>query len=107
MISNKLYLIRHKDHAIKRHINVNGNRSPCDGDWPYWGNRLSKLPGKSPRVIKLLKLQQGKCNYRHPSYYISIVMINYIKVCVSSTKLQKSRMIGKLSSLVLKSSEKG
>ncbi|WP_264376199.1 MULTISPECIES: hypothetical protein [unclassified Wolbachia] len=44
MVSNKLYLIRHRDHAIKRHIKVNGNRSPYDGDWPYWGNRLSKLP---------------------------------------------------------------
>ncbi|WP_438456526.1 reverse transcriptase domain-containing protein [Wolbachia endosymbiont of Kerria lacca] len=63
MVSNKLYLIRHRDHAIKRHIKVNGNRSPYDGDWPYWGSRLSKLPGKSSRVIKLLKLQQGKCNY--------------------------------------------
>ncbi|WP_264375526.1 group II intron maturase-specific domain-containing protein [Wolbachia endosymbiont (group B) of Sphaerophoria taeniata] len=44
MVNNKLYLIRHRDHAIKRHIKVNGNRSPYDGDWPYWGNRLSKLP---------------------------------------------------------------
>ncbi|WP_218939407.1 group II intron reverse transcriptase [Wolbachia endosymbiont of Atemnus politus] len=65
MVSNKLYLTVHRDHAIKRHIKVNGNRSPYDGDWPYWGNRLSKLPGKSTRVIKLLKLQQGKCNYCH------------------------------------------
>lgn len=63
MVSNKIHLVKHGDHAIKRHIKVKGTKSPYDGDWVYWGNRLSKVPDKSPRVIKLLKIQQGKCNH--------------------------------------------
>lgn len=65
MTDKGLHLIKHGDHAIKRHVKVLGAKSPYDGDWTYWGNRISKIPGKSPRVIKLLKLQQGKCNYCH------------------------------------------
>lgn len=60
--SNNAYLIRHSDQAIKRHVKVQDTRSLYDGDWVYWGNRLRKIPDKSPRVIRLLKLQQGKCD---------------------------------------------
>ena len=60
--SNNTYLIQHRDQSIKQHVKVQNTRSPYDGDWVYWGNRLSNIPDKSPRVIKLLKLQQGKCD---------------------------------------------
>ncbi|WP_256359389.1 group II intron reverse transcriptase/maturase [Wolbachia endosymbiont of Ctenocephalides felis wCfeJ] len=63
MTSNKIYLTKHGDYTIKRHVKVKGTKSPYDGDWVYWGNRLKKIPGKRPRVIKLLKLQQGKCSH--------------------------------------------
>ncbi|BET35044.1 MULTISPECIES: reverse transcriptase domain-containing protein [Wolbachia] len=63
MTNNKVLLIKHGDHAIKRHVKVKGTKSPYDGDWVYWGNRLRKIPDKLPRVIKLLKLQQGKCGH--------------------------------------------
>ncbi|WP_395460208.1 group II intron reverse transcriptase/maturase [Wolbachia endosymbiont (group B) of Myelois circumvoluta] len=63
MSNNGVYLIKHGDHAIKRHVKVLETKSPYDGDWIYWGNRLSKIQGKPPRVIKLLKLQQGKCDH--------------------------------------------
>ncbi len=63
MTNNKMYLIKHGDYAIKRHVKVKRTKSPYDGDWVYWGNRLKKIPDKSPRVIKLLKLQQGKCGH--------------------------------------------
>ncbi|WP_264375677.1 group II intron reverse transcriptase/maturase [Wolbachia endosymbiont (group B) of Sphaerophoria taeniata] len=62
MTSNKPHLVRHGDHVIKRHIKVKGTKSLYDGDWVYWGNRLGKIPDKSPRVIRLLKLQRGKCD---------------------------------------------
>ncbi|WP_353274192.1 hypothetical protein [Wolbachia endosymbiont (group A) of Ennomos erosarius] len=62
MTSNEVNLIRHGDHVIKRHIKVKGTQSPYDGDWVPWGNRLNRILDKSPRVIKLLKLQQGKCD---------------------------------------------
>ncbi|MFV0989403.1 hypothetical protein [Wolbachia endosymbiont of Nasonia giraulti] len=41
---------------------VQKTRSPYDGDWVYWGKRLRKIPDKPLRVIKLLKLQQSKCD---------------------------------------------
>ena len=61
MTNDNLLLVRHTNRSIKRHIKVKGSRSLYDGDWIYWSGRLSKIPGKSSRVIKLLKLQQGKC----------------------------------------------
>lgn len=62
MTGNGTHLIKHEDHVIKRHVKVKGTKSPYDGDWLYWGKRLSKIPNKSPRVIKLLKLQQSQCD---------------------------------------------
>jgi RNA-directed DNA polymerase len=61
MTNDNLLLVMHGDHAIRRHIKVKGFKSLYDGDWVYWVSRLSKVPGKSPRVIKLLKKQQNRC----------------------------------------------
>ncbi|WP_341808030.1 HNH endonuclease signature motif containing protein [Wolbachia endosymbiont (group E) of Neria commutata] len=63
MTSNGIYLIKYADHAIKRHVKVIGSKSPYDGDWVYWGKRLSKVSDKPSRVIKLLKMQKGRCDY--------------------------------------------
>ena len=57
------FLVRHSDHAIKRHIKVAGTKSPYDGDWVYWATRLGRQPGIQPRVAKLMKTQKGKCGY--------------------------------------------
>ncbi len=62
MTSNGMRLIKHGDHDIKRHVKVIGAKSPYDGDWTYWGKRMSKILDKSPQTIKLLKMQQGKCD---------------------------------------------
>jgi RNA-directed DNA polymerase len=51
----------HSDHSTKRHIKVQGRKSPYDGDWPYWTARMGRNPLLSPRVAKLLKRQKGKC----------------------------------------------
>lgn len=63
MTNNKTYLIRHSEHVIKRHIKIKGTKSPYDGDWVYWGNRLKKMLGKPPIIINLLRSQQSKCSY--------------------------------------------
>lgn len=63
MTDSKIHLINHGDHPIERYVKVKGTKSPYDGDWVYWGKRLSKALGKSPRLIRLLKLQRGKCEY--------------------------------------------
>ena len=38
-----------------------GDKSPFDGDWPYWGARLGRDPSKPTRVVNLLKRQNGRC----------------------------------------------
>ncbi|WP_293076887.1 group II intron maturase-specific domain-containing protein, partial [Okeania sp. SIO3B5] len=51
----------HSDVPIVRHIKVKGNKSPYDGDWTYWSNRIGKYPGVRKEVTTLLKRQKGKC----------------------------------------------
>ena len=46
---------------IVRHVKVRNAKSPYDGDWVYWGERLGRDPTKPERVIRLLKQQQGRC----------------------------------------------
>jgi len=54
-------LVRHEDTPIKRHIKVRGDKSPYDGDWPYWMQRLGRDPTKPIRVTRLFKRQEGRC----------------------------------------------
>lgn len=56
-------LTTHAEVSIVRHTRVRGNKSPYDGDLPYWAGRLGKHPLLPTSVSKLLKTQKGKCNY--------------------------------------------
>ena len=56
-------LIKYADIPIKRHVKVQGAKSPYDGDWAYWTNRLRRDPSKPNRVIALLKRQQCRCTH--------------------------------------------
>lgn len=56
-------LLNHQEVAIKRHTKVKADRSPFDGDWRYWSQRLGKHPELSTRVAVLLKRQSGKCPF--------------------------------------------
>lgn len=58
-----LRLAKHSETPIKRHTKVQDVRSPFDGDWTYWGSRLSSYIGTSKKVQTLLKRQKGKCNH--------------------------------------------
>ncbi|WP_250126247.1 group II intron maturase-specific domain-containing protein [Chroococcidiopsis sp. CCMEE 29] len=51
----------HHETPIRRHIKVQANRSPYDGDWAYWGTRLRSYPELPPLRAFLLKQQGGKC----------------------------------------------
>ncbi|MDJ0519441.1 MAG: group II intron maturase-specific domain-containing protein [Trichodesmium sp. MO_231.B1] len=53
----------HSDVPIVRHIKVKGNKSPLDGDWTYWSNRIGKYPGVRKEVTTLLKRQKNKCAF--------------------------------------------
>jgi RNA-directed DNA polymerase len=54
-------LYPHYRTPIKRHTKITGQRSPYDGDWPYWTTRRRQQPGVSTRVSRLLKRQKGRC----------------------------------------------
>ena len=51
----------HSETPIQRHVNVQGRRSPDDGDAVYWGRRRAHHPGVSTRVARLLKRPDGRC----------------------------------------------
>jgi RNA-directed DNA polymerase len=56
--------LRKSSHTrIRRHIKVQGHRSPFDGDWLYWAARNGKHPQLPARIAMLLKRQQGRCAY--------------------------------------------
>lgn len=54
-------LLNHSQTPIRRHIKVQGTRSPFDGDWLYWATRMGRHPEVESKVAKTLKKQQGKC----------------------------------------------
>jgi RNA-directed DNA polymerase len=56
-----LRLIKHQETAVVRHIKVKGDKSPFDGDWVYWTNRLGQLPDINRRVAWLIRRQKGNC----------------------------------------------
>jgi RNA-directed DNA polymerase len=54
--------LRKHDHTpIRRHVKVEGTKSPFDGDWAYWTTRLGRHPQVPTRVARLLKAQRGRC----------------------------------------------
>jgi RNA-directed DNA polymerase len=59
----RLQLRTHSETPIVRHIKVQGNRSPFDGDWSYWASRMGKHPELPKQSAKLLKQQKGICSY--------------------------------------------
>jgi RNA-directed DNA polymerase len=54
-------LPRHSRTPIRRHVKVEGQRTPFDGDWVYWGSRMGRHPELPRRVARLLAGQQGRC----------------------------------------------
>jgi RNA-directed DNA polymerase len=58
---SKLRMRYHSETKIRRHMKVQGKRSPYDGERVYWSARLGHHPEVSRRVAMLLKRQEGKC----------------------------------------------
>jgi RNA-directed DNA polymerase len=54
-------ILKHAATPIVRHVKVRGNKSPYDGDWVYWGQRLQRDPTKPQWLLHMLKQQQGRC----------------------------------------------
>jgi RNA-directed DNA polymerase len=55
------WLVKYADTPIKRHVKVRGDKSPYDGDWLYWVQRLGRDPTKPTQVVNLLKRQKSQC----------------------------------------------
>lgn len=62
---NNYVLERYRDTDIKKHIKIQGSRSPYDGDLIYWSHRLAQHPMLRQIVAKLLKQQEKKCSQCH------------------------------------------
>ena len=56
-------LLLHSQVKIKLHVKVQGTKTPYDGDWSYWATRMGRHPQVGNSTGKLLKKQQGKCNW--------------------------------------------
>jgi RNA-directed DNA polymerase len=62
VFSDGVYILRnHSETSIVRHVKVQGEKSPFDGNLSYWGSRLGLHPEMPRRVSKLMKIQKGKC----------------------------------------------
>jgi RNA-directed DNA polymerase len=68
--NSEINLIKHSKTAIKRHIKVKGNKTLFDGDTTYWGTRMGKHPELKSSIAKLLKKQNGKCNWCNLTFQV-------------------------------------
>lgn len=59
--NEKIRLKKHSETPIVRHIKVQGDSSPYDGDWIYWSTRMGMHPEATTKVATLLKKQKGIC----------------------------------------------
>ena len=61
---NHLMRLRtHSETPIVRHVKVQGEASPYDGNLVYWSLRMGKHPEVSKKESTLLKRQKGKCTH--------------------------------------------
>jgi len=60
-IRDKVKLIKLSDIPIRRHICLREGKSPYDGDWLYWSERLGQYPEVPKSVGIRLKAQRGIC----------------------------------------------
>ncbi len=61
-------LIKHTKTAINYHTKVKGEKSPYDGDTLYWAKRMGEHPELKTQTARLLKKQNGKCNWCNLSF---------------------------------------
>jgi RNA-directed DNA polymerase len=54
-------LASHVNIPTKKHVKVNGNATPYDGNWVYWSKRRAKYAGVSTTLARTLHRQKGKC----------------------------------------------
>jgi RNA-directed DNA polymerase len=60
-IPNHIRLISLSDIPIRRHLSLRTGKSPYDGDWVYWSQRLGQYPDVPKSVAIRLRMQEGIC----------------------------------------------
>ena len=60
-IDGKTSLLKMSSIPTRRHVKVQGHRSPFDGDAIYWSTRMGRHPELRQSVATLLKWQGGHC----------------------------------------------
>lgn len=60
-IPNRIKLIDLAGIPIRRHVALRTGKSPYDGDWVYWSERLGQYPDVPKSVAIRLRLQRGAC----------------------------------------------
>lgn len=60
-IANRIKLIGLSEIPIRRHTSLRQGKSPYDGDWVYWSQRLEQYPGMPKSAIIHLRRQSGCC----------------------------------------------
>ncbi|AFZ15062.1 RNA-directed DNA polymerase (Reverse transcriptase) [Crinalium epipsammum PCC 9333] len=58
---NPMWLLKHNATEIVRHVKVQSEASPYDGNLVYWSTRMGNNPEVPKTVATLLKKQKGKC----------------------------------------------
>jgi RNA-directed DNA polymerase len=55
------HLLAHSEVPMTRHVKVQGNRSPYEGDWVYGSTRPGRPPKVGARLARWLKQPHGRC----------------------------------------------
>ena len=62
IIISSLFLLKHDKIEMKRHVIVESDASPYDGNWTYWSNRKINYPETLTRVTELFKKEKVYVN---------------------------------------------
>lgn len=60
-VRDRIKLVRLTEIPIRRHVALRVNKSPYDGDWVYWSQRLGQYPDMPKSKAIRLRLQDGRC----------------------------------------------
>jgi RNA-directed DNA polymerase len=61
-VRDRIKLVRLTEIPIRRHVGLRVNKSPYDGDWVYWSQRLGQYPDMPKSKAIRLRLQDGMCS---------------------------------------------
>ena len=61
-VRNRIKLVSLPEIPVRRHVGLRVVKSPFDGDWVYWSQRLGQYPDMPKSKAIRLRLQEGICS---------------------------------------------